>query len=147
VRLKVTNTGYEPNQIYNLRHDSATTAVLKAYRPIIIGAAQSVRLHVLYQEACGDESIPCRQIVVDAPAGALIDLEVSALDDRDKFGVMVDFPLELPPLQTSDSDDRAQRSCLDRPRCGIERIRRSTRCGPPTLTVLRANRSSPGDGP
>ena len=100
VMLKVTNHGYEPTEMY-LHHESATNAVLRAYRAITIHSGESVQLRVLFQESCAFESIPCRRIFVEASAGELIDLEVSPVETRDLFGVMVEpFPISLPPLQT-----------------------------------------------
>jgi hypothetical protein len=100
LRLKVTNPGYEPTEMY-LRPESAMNAVLRAYRAITIRSGESVHLRVLFQESCAFESIPCRRIIVEASAGELIDLEVSPVETRDLFGVMVEpFPISLPPLQT-----------------------------------------------
>jgi carboxypeptidase family protein len=100
--LEVTNPGYEPSQMY-LRSESATNAVLRAYRSITVHAGESVRLRVLFQESCAFESIPCRRIFVEASADESIDLEVFPVEAPDLFGVMVEpFPFSLPPvLQTT----------------------------------------------
>jgi hypothetical protein len=98
VVLKVTNPGYEPTEMY-LGAGSALSAVLRVYRTITIRSGESVRLRVLDQGTCGFESIPCRRVFVQAGTREFVDLEVSAIDPSDQFGVMVEpIPFSLPPL-------------------------------------------------
>jgi hypothetical protein len=97
--LKVENPGFEPTKTRVLA-ELAMNAVLRAYRAITIRPGESVQLRVLFQEWCGDEGIPCRRIIVEASADELVNLEVFPVQSQDEFGVMVEFPFNLPPLQT-----------------------------------------------
>ena len=99
LRLKVVNPGFEPTEMY-LKPESAMNAVLRAYRAITIRPGESVQLRVLFQETCAFESIPCRRIIVEAAVDELVNLEVLPVQAQDSFGVMVEFPINLPPLQT-----------------------------------------------
>jgi hypothetical protein len=100
LELKVVHPGFEPAR-WHLQPGSAMNAVLRAYRAITIRPGESVQLRVLFQQSCGDEGIPCRRIIVEASADELVNLEVFPVQKtQDEFGVMVEFPFNLPPLQT-----------------------------------------------
>jgi hypothetical protein len=101
VGLKVAKPGFEPAGL-TVQKETATFAVLKAYRTITIRPGESVQLRVLhFQETCAEDSIACRRIIVESHGDELINLEVVPAQPEEVFGVLVPpFPYSLPPLQS-----------------------------------------------
>jgi hypothetical protein len=86
--VDVTREGYELTRIY-IRSASATTAGLKLLPSRTIRAGDSIQTSLVFGTYyCGFESWLCRRIVVEAPSGEKVDLEVTPLDGQ-SVGFMV----------------------------------------------------------
>jgi hypothetical protein len=87
--LRVLRDGYDPTDIY-VDRSLATAVVLRAYRTLTIRPGESIDIRLsLGSYVCGMESWRCRRVIVSAPSGEVIDLEVTPSNADDEVGLLV----------------------------------------------------------
>ena len=87
--LRVLRDGYDPTDIY-VDRSLATAVVLRAYRTLTIRPGESIDTRLsLGSYVCGMESSRCRRVIVSAPSGEVIDLEVTPSNADDEVGLLV----------------------------------------------------------
>jgi len=87
--LRVLRDGYDPTDIY-VDRSLATAVVLRAYRTLTIRPGESIDIRLsLGSYVCGMESSRCRRVIVSAPSGEVIDLEVTPSNADDEVGLLV----------------------------------------------------------
>jgi hypothetical protein len=85
--LGVERAGYESALIY-VQPSSTTGATLEVYRTLTIRPGEAMDVQVfLGHYGCGWESHTCRPLVVDSPAGELVDVQVAAAIGDGSFGL------------------------------------------------------------
>lgn len=87
--LRVVRDGYDPTDVY-VDRSQATAVVLRAYRTLTIRSGESIDIRLsLGSYVCGLESWRCRRVLVSAPSGEVIDLEVTPSNADDEVGLLV----------------------------------------------------------
>jgi hypothetical protein len=85
--LGVERAGYESTSIY-VQPSSTTGATLEVYRTLTIRPGEAIDVQLsLGHYVCGWESHACRPLVVDSPAGELVDIQVASAIGDDSFGL------------------------------------------------------------
>jgi hypothetical protein len=89
VVLALARPGYEsPSAVYMTPTSGAETLLM--YPTVAIRSGQTIEVVVsLTNYVCGWESAVCRRLIVESPAGELIDVEVTPVNSAEKFGLVV----------------------------------------------------------